>query len=99
MKPFLIEFNRSTSEVRVTEFDNSREAIAVLNERERAKGPEMEVVLLFAESEEQLRYTHSRYFYDVAEIARQARTAEPPLAMAPSIFAFSSCSKAVNRMP
>jgi hypothetical protein len=76
MNLFLIIYNRATGEVEVREYSAEDRARA-LNDRfarelvER-KSPFVEVVLLGADSLEDLKRTHSRYFRNPAEIAEAA---------------------------
>ena len=48
------------------------EALDAYSEREReALGSSHEVVLFYGESEDDLRRTHARYFFDLAEMAER----------------------------
>jgi len=71
MSYFLMEFNRDDASRILTRFENSQAALAALREHEAARRPEVEVVLLMAESEEQLRRTHGRYFMTIREMAQR----------------------------
>jgi hypothetical protein len=73
MRYFLVVYNRSTGTVEVKNFDAGQRQQALeerfareLAERER---PEVEVVLLGADSRAQLEKTHARYFKSVGELA------------------------------
>ena len=70
MKHFLLDYNRATQTlVSITTFEDMGEALAAYSEHEReALGTEHEIVLLGAESEDDLRETHSRYFYNISEM-------------------------------
>ena len=70
MKHFLLDYNRSTQTlVSITTYEDMGEALVAYSEREReALGTEHEIVLLGAESEDDLRETHSRYFYSISEM-------------------------------
>ncbi|MEX0784414.1 MAG: hypothetical protein WD557_17375 [Dehalococcoidia bacterium] len=70
MTAFLIEFDKVAEKSVITRFDDAREALEALSQRERLKSSDEEVVVLFARSEEQLRKTHPRYFMPASEIAR-----------------------------
>ena len=72
MKHF--DYNRATQTlVSITTFEDMGEAIATYGEREReAFGTAHEVVLLGAESEDDLRQTHSRYFYPIGKTLERA---------------------------
>ncbi len=74
MKHFLLDYDHSTRKlVSITTFEDMGEAIAAYGEREReAFGTEHEVVLLGAESEDDLRQTHSRYFYPIGKSLERA---------------------------
>lgn len=68
MKQFLIVFDRQTGrlvELREFEAEEEDKAFAVRFERELAERsrPNIEVVLLGAESLEQVKTTHARYFF------------------------------------
>lgn len=73
---FLIQYDRSRGAiVQLREFDDSRrqdaeEARLELELTLNRQGTQHEVVLLDAPSKEALRHTHSRYFEDIAELAR-----------------------------
>lgn len=72
MKYFLLDYDHDTREVSVTPIDDTAEALAAYSEREReALGSSHEVVLFYGESEEHLRRTHARYFFDLGEIAER----------------------------
>lgn len=62
MKWFLFVYNNSNGDLRVTEFEAARPAIAALNHREATTCDQEEVVLFRAASLDDLRVTHSRYF-------------------------------------
>lgn len=69
MKAFLIEYDRVTERVHTTTFEDRAEALRALREREAARPEQLEVVLLFAESEDDLRTTHARYFRSARDLA------------------------------
>jgi hypothetical protein len=76
MNGYLLTKNRTTDELAVEVYADRDEAIRVYNARELAKSPEEEVVLLFAESDEHLKRTHSRFFYSLEElVARKPQKA------------------------
>ena len=65
MPNFLLVFNRRTGERSdLREFDSYRDAMHARFEAERdhRQEPDVEVVVLTAHSERELRATHSRYF-------------------------------------
>jgi hypothetical protein len=72
---FLIDYDRSRGELSSIEmFDDSERAAAEDQRLEREltlhrKGVKREIVLLQAASEDALRYTHGRYFSDIATLA------------------------------
>ena len=70
MALFLLTFNRRTRDVDVHEISDHDEALAKLFEAERQlrHEPELEIVMLAAEDEDDLRQTHSRYFESVEEL-------------------------------
>ena len=74
MKHFLLDYNRATHKlVSITTFEDMGEALEAYSECEReALATEHEIVLLGAESEDDLRETHSRYFYSIGEIWERA---------------------------
>ncbi len=78
---FLIEYDRSSGTIKeMRQFDDpsrklAEEARLELELKLNRAGVLHEVVLLEAPSEEALRRTHSRYFENVAEIAREKLTA------------------------
>ena len=67
MKYFLVERDRSTRTPRYMELSDRDEALRLLNEKEKTRAPEMEVVLLVARTIEDLKGTHSRYFLTARE--------------------------------
>ena len=67
MRYFLVEFDGYTYPARVTEFTDQSLALHELKRREPLEAPDGETVLLFADSEEAIRITHSRYFEDPLE--------------------------------
>jgi len=74
---FLIEYNRSTETlVQFRKFDDSERQAAQnarldLELKLNREGIQHEVVILEAPSEEAIRYTHGRYFKDLAELVRE----------------------------
>ena len=66
MPYFLLDYDRDRRRlVSITPIEDSAEALAAYSEAERvALGTPHEVVLLGAESERDLRLTHSRYFFE-----------------------------------
>lgn len=78
MPHFLVVFDRTHGRVlREEAFDDEREALAerFRVEREHRDHPEVEVVVLGADSAEALRRTHARYFMTISEIVRTQRPA------------------------
>lgn len=80
MTEVLVEFNRLTGKVHTEAFegvDARRQALAarLASERAHAAQPEVEIVVLSAESEDDLRQTHARYFYSAGELARRFKSA------------------------
>ncbi len=72
MKYFLLDYDHDTREVSVTPITERGEALGAYSEREReALGSSHEVVLFYGESEDDLRRTHARYFFDLAEMAER----------------------------
>lgn len=80
MKNYLLIYDPAPGElIAEVEFDDStvalRERFRVERERAwegRRLGPKVEVVVIWADSRETLRWTHARYFKTVAEMAREA---------------------------
>lgn len=68
---FLLEYHRESGALKITEFDNSSDAMRarVTLEREVPRG--VEVVVLVGKSLETLRRTHARYFKSATEILRE----------------------------
>lgn len=65
MSSFVIEYNRRTGKVRVTEFGagENRQAVRLRLELERERtSKDVEVVSLVSDSIDSVRRTHSRYF-------------------------------------
>jgi hypothetical protein len=58
---FLVEYDAAADHAQVTAFADQAEALRALRKREANRG-DIEVVLLAAESEDDLHITHSRYF-------------------------------------
>ena len=73
MSYYLVVYDRSTGAVEVEEYaDNERELALhrrFIREREQAKRPQVEIVVLGAESREALEQTHARYFKTFQELA------------------------------
>lgn len=65
MSSFVVQYNRRTGEVEVTEFPEGENRAAMRHrlalERERTS-PDVEIVSLVSESIDDVRRTHSRYF-------------------------------------
>jgi hypothetical protein len=75
MKHFLVVYDRSRgSVVRMQDYNLADQALSARFEAEREyrDQPDIEVVVLGAESRQALTNTHSRYFKDVRELARAA---------------------------
>ncbi len=78
MKHFMSVFDRLGGRVlREEEFTDAREAMSqrFAAEQLHRGNPDVEVVVLGAESAEALRSTHSRYFSDVVTLTRRGATA------------------------
>ena len=73
MTYFLLEYNRLSERAEVTAYADAADALKVLSAREGAKAPEVEVVLLMADSVEQLKRTHSRYFLSAQQMFLSAQ--------------------------
>ena len=69
MKDFVLIYNRISGALRLSEFDDPAEAVRVRLEREKEfrDDPNTEVVLITAESLDDIKKTHSRYFLGVAD--------------------------------
>ena len=75
---FLIEYERSTGIVQLQQFDDdkaseARESRLSLELQRAAESLNREIVILEADSEEQLRRTHSRYFESLHQLANPDR--------------------------
>jgi hypothetical protein len=77
---FLVEYDRKLQKAVVTEFADAARAIPELNARELARRTDVEVVLLIADSREQLIRTHSRYFLSTQELRNRLLTRSAALA-------------------
>lgn len=71
VKHFLLIFERPARKLRLEAFDNADDA---LRERFRAErlhrdSPDVEIVVLTADSEDALHRTHARYFSSVSDLA------------------------------
>jgi hypothetical protein len=73
MSYYLVVYDRSTGAVEVEEFADAERDLALHRrferEREQPNRPEIEVVVLGAESREALEQTHARYFKTFQELA------------------------------
>jgi hypothetical protein len=71
---FVLTFDRKTRAVDVAPIDDPDEAMERLLEAEerRRDHPELEVVLLTARDEDDLRKTHSRFFESLDELLEPA---------------------------
>ena len=73
MSYYLVVYDRSTGAVEVEEFADEQRDLALqrrfAHEREHRGHPQMEIVVLGAESQEALERTHGRYFKTVQELA------------------------------
>jgi hypothetical protein len=73
MSYYLLVYDRSTGAVEVEEFANEERDLALhrrfAHEREQRNRPDIEVVVLGAESREALERTHARYFKTFQELA------------------------------
>lgn len=84
MRSFLVIYNRREGHiVRHRGFGRPQQALAARfdAEREFRDEPDIEVVVLGAESWESLRLTHSRYFKGVRELAEDALALEARTAL------------------
>lgn len=75
---FLIEYERATGIVQLQQFDGNkapqaRQARLSLELARAAENLIREIVILEADSEEQLRRTHSRYFESLSQLANPDR--------------------------
>jgi hypothetical protein len=72
MNYFLVIYDRASGEVRLRDFGAAREdALKARFEAEQSGlDEETEVVVLSANSRDDLERTHSRYFHSVSELAR-----------------------------
>ena len=64
MNFFLLDYDHATGEVNIRSIEDRAEALAAYSQREgEALGTSHEVVLFYGESADDLRKTHSRYFF------------------------------------
>ena len=61
-KYFVVDYQRTAETAKVQQFTSWTHAASALREHERVADGDTEVVLLVADSESDLRRTHSRYF-------------------------------------
>jgi hypothetical protein len=73
---FLLAYDRRTGALEIKEFrgENARaRALAARLQTEgRSRGTDREVVVIAADSKDELRRTHARYFQTVGDLARSA---------------------------
>jgi hypothetical protein len=72
MAHFLLIYDRAAGQlVRQQRYADAAAAIAgrFAAEKEFAQQPQIEIVAVTAESEDELRTTHGRYFFDLNELA------------------------------
>lgn len=72
MHYFLVEFDHSRNQARWQEFKAAGPALEQLSLREAERLPHVEVVLLMANSLDELKKTHGRYFQTAAELVLMA---------------------------
>jgi hypothetical protein len=81
MSSFLIRYNRRTGDVQVREFvgeEGRRRALAGRIRAERSREtPDLEIVVLSADSLDELHRTHGRYFKSASELL-SGLAARPP---------------------
>jgi hypothetical protein len=85
MQHFLVVFDRPQGRVlREEAYDDERAALAerFRTEKLHRGNPDVEVVVLSAESREALRRTHARYFMTISELANAVRPAPRTIAQA-----------------
>jgi len=74
MSYYLVIYDRSTGDVKVEEFAEQQQDLALhqrfVHERQHRNHPDIEVVVLGAESRGALERTHARYFKTVQELAQ-----------------------------
>ncbi len=78
MQHVLVVFDRPKGQVlREDAYDDEREALAerFRTEKRYRTNPDIEVVVLSAQSPEALRRAHARYFMTISELARAVRPA------------------------
>jgi hypothetical protein len=79
MSSFLMRYNRRTGDLQVTEFTGEQageRALVARVEAERTRTTtDLEVVVLTADSLEEIKQTHGRYFFTPSELLRNALSA------------------------
>lgn len=80
MRFFLTQYDRTARQAHVTAFDDEAEALRELRLREAAREPNVEVVLLMARSEDDLRRTHARYFSGIEALFEEVAALSDELA-------------------
>jgi hypothetical protein len=80
MTSFLVQYDRRTGDLDVTPFDGDRAREEALSARFRAEltrpSRDVEVVVLAADSLDELKRTHGRYFWSASDLARNALEAD-----------------------
>lgn len=80
MTSFLLKYDRRTGDLDVTEFvgaDARQEALSARVRAERTRSSsDVEVVVLAADSLDELKRTHGRYFWSPSDLARNALRAD-----------------------
>lgn len=72
---FLLENDRQSGELVVSEYTDKTEAASALHEKETNRAPEVEVVLFMARSLDDLKRTHSRFFKSLGEMVKDLQIA------------------------
>ncbi len=67
-KAYVFVYTRKTGDLKVEECPTPEEAMQRRFALEKEVGPGVEVVTFYANSLEDIRKTHSRYFYSVPEL-------------------------------
>lgn len=68
MKYFIVERDRKRANSTWCEFSDRAQALKALSDKEAAREPHVEIVLLRAASLDELRVTHGRYFMGAKEL-------------------------------
>ena len=73
MTYYLVTLDRESGSIQLDPFGDEADALEALRVREAARKASQEIVLFIADSEDELRRTHSRFFLGVEQIGERLR--------------------------